>query len=73
MALNVTTDLSHFDAIIPCGIVGHGVTRLADHLDDADMNALNRALFNRLPLLLHCLSATCAPSIKTLEAAGDCS
>ena len=25
-ALNVTTDLSHFDFIIPCGIVGRGVT-----------------------------------------------
>jgi lipoyl(octanoyl) transferase len=27
-ALNVTTDLSHFDFIIPCGIVGRGVTSI---------------------------------------------
>ena len=27
-ALNVTTDLSYFDAIIPCGIRGHGVTSM---------------------------------------------
>jgi lipoyl(octanoyl) transferase len=28
-ALNVTTDLAHFDAIIPCGLRGRGVTSLA--------------------------------------------
>jgi lipoyl(octanoyl) transferase len=27
-ALNVTTDLSHFDGIIPCGISDHGVTSM---------------------------------------------
>lgn len=28
-ALNVTTDLSHFDTIVPCGLVGKGITSLA--------------------------------------------
>ncbi len=29
-ALNVEPDLSHFDAIVPCGIRAHGVTSLVD-------------------------------------------
>ncbi len=28
LALNVTTDLSHFDLIIPCGLAGRGVTSM---------------------------------------------
>jgi len=31
-ALNVTTDLSYFDHIIPCGIKGKGVTSMAKEL-----------------------------------------
>ncbi|MBF0561260.1 MAG: lipoyl(octanoyl) transferase LipB [Alphaproteobacteria bacterium] len=30
VALNVAPNLEHFNGIIPCGIVGHGVTSLAD-------------------------------------------
>lgn len=32
-ALNVNTDLSPFDYILPCGIRGKGVTSLAQELD----------------------------------------
>lgn len=30
IALNVEPDLSHFSGIIPCGVVGHGVTSLVE-------------------------------------------
>ena len=30
ISINVEPDLSHFDGIVPCGIVGHGVTSLVD-------------------------------------------
>jgi lipoyl(octanoyl) transferase len=72
MALNVSVDLSHYDAIVPCGISQHGVARLADLRDGADMAMLDTALLNRLPVLLHGLSAETPPFIKTLEAVGDC-
>jgi lipoyl(octanoyl) transferase len=29
LALNVTTDLSHFQTIVPCGLAGRAVTSLA--------------------------------------------
>ena len=73
MALNVATDLSHFDAIIPCGISAHGVSRLSDLRAGLDMRALDEALFNSLPILLHSLSAATTPRMKTLEGAGECS
>lgn len=34
LALNVTTDLTHFDAIVPCGLAGRGVTSLQQILSD---------------------------------------
>lgn len=35
LALNVTTDLSHFSAIVPCGLVGRPVTSLAALMGEA--------------------------------------
>ena len=73
MSLNVSTDLAHFDAIIPCGIAEHGVTRLVDLRPELGMGALDAALSNRLSILLHSLSDQAWPRIKTLEHLPDCS
>ena len=35
LALNVTTDLSHFDFIVPCGLAGRPVTSLKQQLGDS--------------------------------------
>ena len=32
LAINVSTDLSHFDLIVPCGLVGRRVTSLRQEL-----------------------------------------
>ncbi|MCE9591227.1 MAG: lipoyl(octanoyl) transferase LipB [Planctomycetes bacterium] len=60
LALNVTTDLSHFDTIVPCGLPGRSVTSLAallggrvpamDAVKRAVTAALGRALTQRTAL-----------------------
>jgi lipoyl(octanoyl) transferase len=57
MALNVTTDLDHYRAIVPCGLEGHGVTRAADLAAGASLAALDRALERQFPAFLHRLAA----------------
>jgi lipoyl(octanoyl) transferase len=49
MALNVTTDLSAYQAIVPCGIADHPVLRLADLKPGVGMAALDAALLATLP------------------------
>ncbi|MEL7465640.1 MAG: lipoyl(octanoyl) transferase LipB [Pseudomonadota bacterium] len=44
VAINVEPDLSHFDAIIPCGIKGYGVTSLVDLGVPASMSQMDLAL-----------------------------
>ena len=52
VSINVSTDLSHYGAIVPCGISALGVTRLADILPHAGMAALDSALQQGVPAFL---------------------
>ena len=52
LSINVSTDLSHFSAIVPCGIAEHGVTRLADLARGISMDDLDEALRKQLPAML---------------------
>lgn len=44
VSLNVTTDLSHYSGIVPCGIADRGVTSIADLKNAARMTELDKAL-----------------------------
>ena len=52
MALNVTTDLSAYQAIVPCGLADHPVVRLADLKAGATLHDLDSALQATLPSFL---------------------
>jgi lipoyl(octanoyl) transferase len=55
-SLNVAPDLSHFGAIVPCGIAEHGVTSLAQLGVETGMAALDQALESEFPNFLWSLS-----------------
>lgn len=44
ISLNVSPDLAHYNGIVPCGIVEHGVTSLADLGVGASIEAVDNAL-----------------------------
>jgi len=52
MALNVATDLSAYQAIVPCGLADHPVLRLADLQAGATLHDLDAALHATLPAFL---------------------
>lgn len=73
LAINVSTNLSHYDAIIPCGIAAHGVARLVDFAPSASIGDLDRALLRHFPSMLSSLTARRMAGGGPLEAGGDCS
>jgi lipoyl(octanoyl) transferase len=72
MAINVSTDLDHYRTIIPCGIEAHGVTRLADLVEGADLAALDQALARHFPAFVAAVTGCRTSVTKTLEAGVDC-
>lgn len=50
IAINVDPDLSHFDGIVPCGVVGHGVTSLVDLGRLVSMSDVDVILKERFPI-----------------------
>ncbi len=51
LALNVNTDLSYFDHIIPCGIQGKGVTSMKKELGfEVDLKEVHQKLLHHLQL-----------------------
>ncbi len=44
LALNVSPDLSHYTGIVPCGLVGHGVTSLREMGVQATLGDIDAAL-----------------------------
>ena len=68
LAINVSTHLDHYDAIIPCGISQHGITRLQDLIPGTNMADLDAALLRHLPSMLGSITDRRTSPIKTLEA-----
>lgn len=71
LSINVTTDLGHFDAIIPCGIEAHGVARLVDFAPSATMKDLDLALLRHFPSMLTSLTARRTLSKPGLETSAE--
>ena len=64
LALNVTTDLTHFDTIVPCGLSGRGVTSLHQLLADHTPN-MNQVKHQLTVSLRHQLTAASPTSSTT--------
>jgi len=52
-ALNVSTDLSLYDGIIPCGIVSKGITRIADLVPDVQWKDVKERVVDKFKLLFN--------------------
>jgi lipoyl(octanoyl) transferase len=73
IAINASTDLDHYRAILPCGIAGHPVTSLERLGRSTSLAALDAALARHFPALLGALGPTPLPApTNALEAAAEC-
>jgi lipoyl(octanoyl) transferase len=57
-ALNVTTDLSIFDLVVPCGLSHRGVTRVQDRLPSSATPSMDRVMDLFAPALARALGRT---------------
>lgn len=57
LAINITTDLSHFDAIIPCGLAGRRVTSLERLMGEPAVPSLPAVRARLISHLLRCVNA----------------
>lgn len=61
-ALNVNPDLTHFNAIVPCGIADYPVTSLAALQRGSSQELLDAALHKRFPMFLQSLNKHVIPA-----------
>jgi len=61
-ALNLNPDLTHFNAIVPCGIADYPVTSLTALQRGSSQELLDAALHKRFPLFLQSLNKHVIPA-----------
>ena len=75
VALNVNPDLSHFTGIVPCGVIAHGVTSLADlgvTASMADVDAALKKTFDAVFRLSSLIKAISGAPVKRPAATSRC-
>ena len=75
LALNVATDLSYFDLIVPCGLVGRPVTSMAKLLgaNTPPMSAVKRVVADSLAATLRAPAEKAGPRLSCAAGAGSTS
>jgi lipoyl(octanoyl) transferase len=71
LSVNVNPDLSHFDAIVACGLEGASVTSLAALGFKANLESVDNALIGSFTDHLGPIKITSAPCFTACEAGGE--